>query len=148
MRSPRTVVTYFYFEYGNKDHTTEHVIKVLLKQLICQLGKIPTNLESEYDGSRTGKSSPRPTADVFAKVFMECVRGLSSTYQSPTFILLDAYDESLLEERPRLLVNPEHDCLSQQDRNSEMTSNKRRYRHKPWRSKPTNPTLRFTSPNN
>jgi len=81
-------VIYFYFDYKDRlNQSKEKVSATLLKQLACQLGEIPPELEAMYDKSmRRGL----PGFETLIATFLKCVKNSIIT---STFVLLDAFDE-------------------------------------------------------
>ena len=88
----RVGVVFYYFDYNIKDQTAEYVVKCLLKQLVYQLGPLPPKLESAYDNWI--KDSAKPPHDLFSDLLVACSKQFSTV-----FIVLDAFDECLEDER-------------------------------------------------
>jgi hypothetical protein len=94
----KTAVLFFYFDYTDPSaRTAEAAISALLKQLVYQLGSLPKQLESIYDKSLMEGPTSKPQIDTFAELFIAF-----SAQFSKVFILIDAYDECLKEDRPLL----------------------------------------------
>jgi len=94
-------VVHYYFEYNRREsQRADEVVKSLLKQLIYQLDTIPENVEQAYQQFETRGLIATPNFDSFVEFFIACSR----KFFTKVFIFLDAYDESLDEER-RALVN-------------------------------------------
>jgi hypothetical protein len=103
LETPQIGVVYFYFDFKDEGQTAEFVVTSLLKQLIYQFMKIPTSLELAYDKWQRGQRKIRPDESAFAELFTECAKEFSTVYESPVFIVLDAYDESPKMERKKLI---------------------------------------------
>lgn len=93
LRGQNIPIVYTYFDY--KDQSNQMAIKVLfslLKQLVLCLKEIPQELQSVYhEYSREKKSLDLST---LIEIFLSC-----STQVSSVFILLDAFDESVIHQQ-------------------------------------------------
>jgi hypothetical protein len=97
----KTAVLFFYFDYNDPSaRTADAVVSALLKQLVYQLDSLPKQLESSYDQCLNNGLS-KPEMDTLTDMLV----AFSSQF-SKIFIVIDAYDECLEEERE--LLNP---CL-------------------------------------
>jgi hypothetical protein len=70
----------------------------LLKQLLYQLPKIPSCVETAYDDWIKSQRNVRPSGEQFAQLFTECAKQLL------VFVLLDAFDECQKTERKTLIT--------------------------------------------
>jgi ankyrin repeat domain-containing protein 50 len=94
-------VVHFYFEYNRRENQrADEVIKSLLKQLIYQLDTIPENVEQAYQQFETRGLIATPNFDSFVDFFIAC----SKKFFTKVFIFLDAYDESLDEDKRTLVT--------------------------------------------
>jgi hypothetical protein len=77
--------------------TAEDVVRSLVKQLVSQLDGVPEKVKNAYIGSR---SCGDPSRGEFIALLRDCFKVFSTV-----FILLDAFDECVDQERVELLRN-------------------------------------------
>jgi hypothetical protein len=93
----KTAVLLFYFDYTDPSaRTVEAAIRALLKQVIYQLDSLPQSLELIYDQC-LNRGLSKPEIDTFAEMLVDF-----SEQFSKVFVLIDAYDECLEEDRALL----------------------------------------------
>jgi len=87
---PKLCMSYFFFNVSNRDETAENVIRVLLRQIVAQLRRVPGEVNAEYSRFQNDPHKVKPSLDTLASLLRSSLQAFSS---SPSFILLDAYDE-------------------------------------------------------
>jgi len=88
--NPTLGISYFFFDDSNRDETAENVIRALLRQILAQLRRIPRDVSAEYSRFKNDPDRMIRSRYTFASLLKSSLEELSS---SPSFILLDAYDE-------------------------------------------------------
>jgi glycyl-tRNA synthetase alpha subunit len=89
----QAALTYVYFDY--KDQQNQKAVQIvasLLKQLLCQIDKIPDEVEDMYKTSVS--ACTRPSLGVLTKCFIRLLRNFSTS-----FVVFDALDECNPEQR-------------------------------------------------
>ena len=87
---PKLGIAYFFFNHSKRDETAENVIRVLLRQTVAQLRRIPGDVSAQYSRFVNDPHKVMPSLDTFASLLKSSLKEYSS---SPNFILIDAYDE-------------------------------------------------------
>lgn len=86
-RNYRTI--YIYFDYKNAEvQTLDHVVRSLLKQLLCTTILIPRDVESVFHDCR--RRSEEPELSTSIRLLRHTI---STNFNSDVFIALDALDE-------------------------------------------------------
>ena len=88
--NPKLGISYFFFNHSNREETAENVIRVLLRQSVAQLRRIPEDVSTGYFRFINDPHRMMPSRNTFANLLKTSLKEFSS---SPSFILLDAYDE-------------------------------------------------------
>jgi len=88
--NPKLGISYFFFNHSNREETAENVIRVLLRQSVAQLPRIPGDVSAEYSRFINDPHRVMPSRKTLATLLISSLKEFSS---SPRFILLDAYDE-------------------------------------------------------
>lgn len=92
--TPRLAVLYFFFSYAQGTQKTENIIKLLLRQILQQLGgNIPESVKREY---RTFKKDPdgnAPSPKILTQLLQECISYFAKVSSNQVFVLFDAFDE-------------------------------------------------------
>jgi hypothetical protein len=83
------------------------VITSLLAQLVNQRPGLPLSLRLEYDAWRNGGCNTRPSDIRFVELLVECISGFPKV-----FVVLDAFDEMMKEEREKLIASFQILCKS------------------------------------
>lgn len=97
---PNLGVSYFFFNHSNRDETAENVIRGWLRQVVAQLDKIPEAVSIEYDRFKKDPHRIMPNQQTFTRLLKSALEQFSS----PSFFILDAFDEfrnTTDEERQR-----------------------------------------------
>jgi hypothetical protein len=88
-------------------NSSGEVITSLLAQLVNQRPGLPPSLRQEYDAWRNGGHKNRPSDNRFVELLVECMSGFPKV-----FVVLDAFDELMREEREKLIVSLQALCKS------------------------------------
>jgi hypothetical protein len=80
-------VVYFYFNYSEPNQSESDIMACLLKQLLCQLDFLPTEIESIYEAAVT--RFLRPKTSELVDAFKIC----AARHFPTTFVVLDGLDE-------------------------------------------------------
>jgi predicted metalloendopeptidase len=78
------------------------VIRVLLRQLLDQLGKIPNDVRNEYSRYRNDPHKIMPDRDKYTSMLKGSIEEFFKAKQNRIFILVDAYDELLSSKEEKL----------------------------------------------
>ena len=103
-QNPRLGTSYFFFNHSNRDQTAENVIRFLLRHAVAQLPTIPADVHAEYSRFKTDPHKIMANGKRFAGLLKSSLEEFANFSASPSFVLLDAYDEfcnSKSEDRER-----------------------------------------------
>lgn len=112
-KSPQIGILYFFFNHANRAQKSEDVIRVLLRQMVGQLEKIPDAINAEYFKYKTDPHKTMPSGDSYTKLLTACIDDFFKAYFNPVFILVDAYDEFKNAENERKERKVLLSCLRQ-----------------------------------
>jgi hypothetical protein len=85
MEEEKAKVIYFYFDYKAQAKQTEiYIVRTLLKQILCQIPDIPSDIESFYNAVTAENRNPGLT---------DLIRFLTSHSKSQIHAIFDALDE-------------------------------------------------------
>ena len=102
LKTPELGILYFFFNHSDREQTAENVIRVLLRQLLDQLGKIPNDVRNEYSRYKNDPHKIMPDRDKYANMLKGSIEEFFKAKQNRIFILVDAYDELLSSKEERL----------------------------------------------
>ena len=92
-------VTCFYFDFAaRKEQTATSMLGSLLKQMVSRTGGIPEDIWRALRVQKEALSGRRPELDDIVKM-LQLITSLR-----PTFMVIDALDESTAAQRFRLLI--------------------------------------------
>ncbi len=87
---PKLGISYFFFNHSNREETAEKAIRALLRQVVAQSPRIPGDVATEYSRYISDPHKMPTTQDKFTSLLKSSLKQFPS---SPSFILIDAYDE-------------------------------------------------------
>lgn len=95
LQTPQLGIIYFFFNHAEHEQTAENVIRVLLRRLLDQLGRIPDEVQKEYSRYQSDPHNQMPDQTTYGRLLKRSVADFSRLNGNRVFILMDAYDEFL-----------------------------------------------------
>lgn len=86
---PNLSISCFFFNHSNLNETADTVIRGWLRQVMTKLDKIPEAISTEYVRFKNDPQKIMPNQQTFTRLLKSALEQLSS----PSFFLLDAFDE-------------------------------------------------------
>ncbi len=102
LKSPQLGLIYFFFNHSDRQQTAENVVRVLLRQLLCQLDTIPHQVQDEYARYKQDQHRRMPDRETYTLLLKHSIVGFFEANHNRVFILVDAYDELLSAKEERL----------------------------------------------
>jgi hypothetical protein len=102
--TPQLGLLYFFFNHSNQEQRAEDAIRVLLKQLLRQLPKLPRDVHNQYSKYKRDPHNVMPGREIYENLLKSAVEEFFNMSSNQVFILVDAYDEfrsTQHEERER-----------------------------------------------
>lgn len=94
--NPELGILYFFFSLSNQQQKAMDVIRSLLRQLLEQLQIIPDAVRKAYADNKRGPMEF--SSNRFTELLKSSISEFCKLYSSKVFILIDAYDEFLLNQ--------------------------------------------------